>query len=86
MGIQWIISFDHRNPESNCHLNRLRLRQFNRESASIVAYELTCTIIFCFGKTKYVLVLTSQKIIPKQNIFGFVSVLSKQKIIVQVSL
>ena len=43
-------------------------------------------MIFCSGKTKYCLVLTGQKIIPKQNLLRFVLVLPKQKIIVQVRL
>ena len=40
---------------------------------------LTCTIIFCFGKGKYFLVLTGQKIIQKQNIFLFCFGFAKAK-------
>ena len=35
---------------------------------SSLSHYSTCTMIYCFGKRKYLLVLTGQKIIPKRNI------------------
>ena len=47
--------------------------------------DLTCTMICCFGKRTYFLVLTGQKIHSKTKYFlHFVLLLPKQRIIVQV--
>ena len=47
---------------------------------------LTCTIIFCFGKTKYVFGFDRSRDHSKTTyFFGCVLVLPKQRIIVQVS-
>ena len=49
------------------------------ESTQRSRFYLTCTIIFCFGKTKYFLVLTGQKIIQNKIFFGFCFGFAKAK-------
>ena len=66
--------------------------RFTYEHGTLVCHlvsscHLTCTIIFCFGKTKYFLGSDRSKDHSKRKYFlGLVLVLPKQKIIVQIRL